>query len=65
MKTNLAKWSLIFLCFSTAGAIGGGFDEHIVLFGWEGVRISNSLRLRAMSNSEVGPASDPHPESQS
>jgi hypothetical protein len=31
MKTNLAKWSLILLCFSMAGAIGGGLFEHIVL----------------------------------
>jgi hypothetical protein len=27
----LAKWSLILLCFSMAGAIGGGLFEHIVL----------------------------------
>src|SRR5688572_22540360 len=31
MKTNLAKWSLILLCFSMAGAIGGGLYEQIVL----------------------------------
>ena len=31
MKANLAKWSLILLCFFMAGAIGGGFYEHIVL----------------------------------
>jgi hypothetical protein len=31
MKTNLAKWSLIFLCFSIACAIGGGLYEQIVL----------------------------------
>jgi hypothetical protein len=31
MKTDLAKWSLILLCFSMAGAIGGGLFEHIVL----------------------------------
>jgi hypothetical protein len=31
MKSNLAKWSLILLCFSMAGAIGGGLFEHIVL----------------------------------
>ena len=31
MKTSLAKWSLILLCFSMAGAIGGGLFEHIVL----------------------------------
>jgi hypothetical protein len=31
MKTNLAKWALILLCFSMAGAIGGGLFEHIVL----------------------------------
>ena len=30
MKANLAKWSLILLCFFMAGAIGGGFYEHIV-----------------------------------
>jgi hypothetical protein len=29
MKTTLAKWSLILLCFSTAGSIGGGLYEHI------------------------------------
>src|SRR5918997_3523491 len=31
MKTSLAKWSLILLCFSMAGAIGGGLYEQIVL----------------------------------
>lgn len=31
MKTTIAKWSLILLCFSMAGAIGGGLYEHIVL----------------------------------
>jgi hypothetical protein len=31
MKSSLAKWSLILLCFSMAGAIGGGLFEHIVL----------------------------------
>jgi hypothetical protein len=27
----LAQWSLVFLCFSMAGALGGGLYEHIVL----------------------------------
>ena len=31
MKNNLAKWSLLLLCFSMAGAIGGGLFEHLVL----------------------------------
>ena len=31
MKPNLAKWSLVLLCFSMAGATGGGLYEHIVL----------------------------------
>lgn len=31
MRSKLAKWSLILLCFSTAAAIGGGLFEHIVL----------------------------------
>lgn len=31
MKNLLAKWSLILLCLSMAGAIGGGLFEHIVL----------------------------------
>jgi hypothetical protein len=31
MKTNLALWSLILLCFSMAGSVGGGLYEHIVL----------------------------------
>jgi hypothetical protein len=31
MKSILPKWSLILLCFSMAGAIGGGLFEHIVL----------------------------------
>ncbi len=31
MTTNLALWSLILLCFSLAGSIGGGLYEHIVL----------------------------------
>jgi hypothetical protein len=31
MTTNLALWSLIFLCFSTAGSVGGGLYEPIVL----------------------------------
>jgi hypothetical protein len=31
MNPNLAKWSVILLCLSMAGAIGGGLYEHIVL----------------------------------
>ena len=31
MRTSAAKWSLILLCFSMAGAIGGGLYEHMVL----------------------------------
>src|SRR6267143_6757700 len=31
MTTNLALWSLILLCFSMAGAFGGGLYEHVVL----------------------------------
>lgn len=31
MKTHLSKCSLILLCFSMAGAIGGGLYEHIVI----------------------------------
>ena len=31
MRAGIAKWSLVFLCFSMAGAIGGGLYEHMVL----------------------------------
>jgi hypothetical protein len=31
MNTNLTQWSVILLCFSMAGAFGGGLYEHIVL----------------------------------
>jgi hypothetical protein len=31
MKTSLAEWSLVLLCFSMAGAFGGGLYEHTVL----------------------------------
>jgi len=31
MNANLAEWSLILLCFSMAGAFGGGLFEHIVV----------------------------------
>jgi hypothetical protein len=31
MTATLAQWVLILLCFSMAGAIGGGLYEHIVL----------------------------------
>ena len=31
MRTNVAQWSLMLLCFSMAGAIGGGLYEHTVL----------------------------------
>ncbi|HYT05802.1 MAG TPA: hypothetical protein VEM13_13080 [Gemmatimonadales bacterium] len=31
MNAAFAEWSLILLCFSMAGAIGGGLYEHIVL----------------------------------
>jgi hypothetical protein len=31
MSDNFAEWSLILLCLSMAGAIGGGLYEHIVL----------------------------------
>jgi len=31
MKTNLAEWSVILLCLSMAGVIGGELYEQIVL----------------------------------
>jgi hypothetical protein len=31
MTAILTRWSLVFLCCSMAGAIGGGLFEHIVL----------------------------------
>jgi hypothetical protein len=31
MRTRAAQWSLMLLCFSMAGAVGGGLYEHIVL----------------------------------
>jgi len=31
LEIDLAQWSLILLCFSMAGAFGGGLYEHIVL----------------------------------
>ena len=31
MKAYSGEWSLILLCFSMAGAMGGGLYEHIVL----------------------------------
>ena len=31
MRTRAAQWSLLLLCFSMAGAVGGGLYEHIVL----------------------------------
>jgi hypothetical protein len=31
MRTSATKWSLILLCFSMAGAVGGGLYEHMVL----------------------------------
>jgi hypothetical protein len=31
MRKKLALWSLLALCFSMAGAIGGGLYEHVVL----------------------------------
>jgi hypothetical protein len=31
MKNLVAKWALILLCLSMAGAVGGGLFEHIVL----------------------------------
>ena len=31
MRTTAAKWSLVLLCFSMAGAMGGGLSEHMVL----------------------------------
>jgi len=31
MEIDLARWSLIVLCFSMAGAFGGGLYEHVVL----------------------------------
>jgi hypothetical protein len=31
MRTSAAKWSLMLLCLSMAGAVGGGLYEHIVL----------------------------------
>ncbi len=31
MEIDLSQWSLILLCFSMAGAFGGGLYEHIVL----------------------------------
>ena len=31
MRTSMAKWSLVLLCFATACAVGGGLYEHVVL----------------------------------
>jgi hypothetical protein len=31
MRISAAKWSLMLLCFSMAGAVGGGLYEHVVL----------------------------------
>jgi hypothetical protein len=31
LEIDLAQWSLVLLCFSVAGAFGGGLYEHIVL----------------------------------
>jgi hypothetical protein len=31
MNVNVAEWSLVFLCFSLAAALGGGLFEHIVV----------------------------------
>jgi len=31
VELDLARWSLILLCFAMAGAFGGGLYEHIVL----------------------------------
>jgi hypothetical protein len=31
MRTTAAQWSLVLLCFSMAGAMGGGLHEHMVL----------------------------------
>jgi hypothetical protein len=31
MRTRAAQWSLVLLCFSMAGAVGGGLYEHLVL----------------------------------
>jgi hypothetical protein len=31
MRPSAAKWSLVLLCFSMAGAVGGGLYEHVVL----------------------------------
>ena len=31
MEVDLARWSLVLLCFSMAGAFGGGLYEHVVL----------------------------------
>ena len=31
MRTSAAKWSLMLLCLSMAGAVGGGLYEHMVL----------------------------------
>ena len=31
MRTAIAQWSLVLLCFSLAGALGGGLYESIVL----------------------------------
>lgn len=31
MTPTLTKWSLVLLCFSMAGAVGGGLYEHVVL----------------------------------
>ena len=31
MRTRAAQWSLVLLCYSMAGAVGGGLYEHLVL----------------------------------
>jgi hypothetical protein len=47
VNTNLAEWSLIFLCFSMAGSFGGGLYEHIVVTPY-GVR-RRHRRLRSFN----------------
>jgi hypothetical protein len=35
VRTKLAQWSLILLCFSPAGAFGGGLYKHVVVMPME------------------------------
>ncbi len=58
MTVTLAQWVSILLCFSMAGALGGGLYEHIVLTPYGADRRPPRNFQRELLGGRIGPGSE-------